>query len=112
MKNKSVLKLGGAAAVLVASFALPGVARADMINANAELGILGTDFSAPVSGAKAPEFDSSQYEKVNTGPLSSTLWAPKRGAQGPMRDESTKQQEMLWKDIESRLGPVGGRNTP
>lgn len=115
MKNKSISKVGGGAAVAaIVSLALLGSAQADqMTGNNSELGIYASDFAKLDPSAKAPEFDSSQYDRVNLGPLSATLWAPKRGAAGPMReDESTHQLRMQWQDVEKSLGPIGGSDTP
>lgn len=115
MKNKSISKVGGVVAVAaVASLAMLGSAQADqMTGNNGELGIYASDFGKLDTSARAPEFDSGQYERVNLGPLSATLWAPKRGAAGPMRDDgSAHEKQMQLQDIQKRLGPVGGSDTP
>lgn len=115
MKNKSMFKLGsGLAVAAVASFAVAGAARADQLASDkAELGVTAINSTIGAShGMRAGDMDYSQYEKVNLGPLSATLWAPKRGAQGPMRDDMASEQQTPWRDIQSRLGPIGGVNTP
>lgn len=114
MNKKSIFKLGGGAAVAaIASFAMLGTAGADQLATDrAELGITTISPTSFGPGGKAADIDYSMYDKVNLGPLSATIWAPKRGAQGPMRDEESSQMQMQWRDLQSRLGPIGGVNTP
>jgi hypothetical protein len=115
MNKKSISKLGsGVAVAAIASLAMLSTGHADQLASDkAELGITAINSTIEhSSGGKAADFDYSQYNQVNLGPLSATIWAPKRGAQGPMRDEEASQQQMMWRDIQSRLGPVGGTNTP
>lgn len=115
MNKKSIFKLGsGVAATAIASFAMLGTGHADQSATDrAELGITGINFATlDASGGNAHGMDTNLYDRVNLGPLSSTLWAPKRGAQGPMRDDTASEQQMQWRDIESRLGGIGGSNTP
>jgi hypothetical protein len=114
MRENNIAKLGcGIAISAFATFVTVGAAHADWTNPNVEAGISGPGYFTNLgSGGKSPEFDRSQYSMVNLGPLSATLWALKPGAQGPMRDDEADRIAMQNRDLESRLGPVGGRNTP
>lgn len=114
MKETTISVLGrGIAITAFATFGMVSVAHADWANPYGETGVSGSgyfsNFGSAGSGAMT---DDSQYDKVNLGPLSSSLMAPKRGAQGPMRDDDAKKLEMLTRDLEARLGPIGGRGTP
>lgn len=96
-----------------AACAMAGAAHADWSNPYGEAGISASGyFSNFGSGGKAPEFDASHYDRIQLGSLSSVLWAPKRGAQGPMRDEGSSKMAMQYEDLNRRLGPIGGHNTP
>lgn len=115
MNKKSVSPLAGGIAAAIALLAMPGVASADRMSTDKfEQGVTvinSPDYFGPAS--KAADIDNSMYDRVNLGSLSATLWAPKAGAQGPMRDdEETTRQQMLWRDIDARLGPIGGHNSP
>lgn len=116
MKNSIIGSLGrGIAITTFATLGVVGVAQADWRNNYSEAGISEPGyFSNFGASGMTHEFDQSQYDKVNTGPLSSTLWAPKRGAQGPMRDddEASRMAAQRALEIERSLGPVGGRGTP
>lgn len=114
MKEKIIGRLGrGIALTAVAAFGMASVAHADMAKHYNEGGISTPGyFSSMGSGDSSATFDQTQYDQVNLGPLSSTLWAPKRGAQGPIRGEEPSATTMLNRDIERRLGPIGGRDTP
>jgi len=114
MKEKIISNLGrGIAVTAFATFGMVGVAHADWSSSHNEMGVIEPGHFANLGpGGKSPEFDASQYDKVNLGPLSAVLWAPKPGAQGPMRDDDAKKLEMQARDIDARLGPIGGRNTP
>lgn len=113
MKKQLISNLSrGVAVTAFATFGMVGIAHADSntIYGDAQISAAGLANSVG-SGGKSPEFDSSQYDKVNLGPLSSSLWAPKRGSQGPMRDEEADKLIKQMQDIDTRLGPVGGRNS-
>lgn len=114
MKETTISALGrGIAFTAFATFGMVGVAHADWANSYGETGISGSGyFSSFGSAGQGAMIDESQYDKVNLGPLSASLMAPKRGAQGPMRDDDAKKLEMQMRDIEARLGPIGGRDTP
>lgn len=114
MKETTISALGrGIAFTAFATFGMVGVAHADWANPYGETGISGSGyFSSFGSAGQGAMIDESQYDKVNLGPLSASLMAPKRGAQGPMRDDDAKKLEMQMRDIEARLGPIGGRDTP
>lgn len=114
MNKKSIPQLAGGIAAAIAFFAMPA-AMADQMSSNKlEQGVTAInspDYFGPAS--KAGDVDTSMYQPVNLGSLSASIWTPKAGAQGPMRDdEETAKQQMIWRDIESRLGPIGGHNTP
>jgi len=114
MKETTISALGrGIAITAFATFGMVSVAHADWANPYGETGISGSGyFSNFGSAGQGAMIDDSQYDKVNLGPLSASLMAPKRGAQGPMRDDDAKKLEMQTRDIEARLGPIGGRDTP
>jgi len=95
------------------TFGVANLAHADGANTYNEGGISSLGYFSNLGpGGKSPVFDQSQYDKVNLGPLSASLWAPKRGAQGPMREDDNSKLAMQARDLERQLGPVGGRNTP
>jgi len=119
MKHLSLRKSGCAAAVAALALLAPlSAAQAASPASNPELGIYGNNISAP--GGGTPSIDTSRYDAVNLGPLSASLWTPKRGAQGPLRDDTLDQAAMadrashdaLERDMRMRLGPIGGRDTP
>jgi hypothetical protein len=114
MKKQIISNLSrGVVVTAFATIGMVGVAHAASSTIYGEAQISAAGLANSVgTGGKSPEFDSSQYDKVNLGPLSSSLWAPKRGSQGPMRDEETDKLIKQMQDIDTRLGPVGGRNTP
>ena len=114
MKETTISALGrGIAITAFASLGMASVAHADWANPYGETGISGSGYFSNFGTAGAGAMiDESQYDKVNLGPLSASLLAPKRGAQGPMRDDDAKKLEMQTHDLEARLGPIGGRNTP
>ena len=115
MKGKIIGDLSrGITITAFATLGLVSIAHADWTDNYSASGISTPgNFTHFGPGGQAPEFDQSQYDKVNLGPLSASIWAPKRGAQGPMRDdEASKMAAMQARDIENRLGPIGGRNTP
>jgi hypothetical protein len=113
MTTKTNTKIGYSIAVSVlTAVATIGVAHADWTNAPGEGGISASGyFSNFGTAGKSPEIDHSKYDKVNLGPLSSSISVLKAGAQGPLRDAHADQVAAQLRDIESRLGPVGGRNT-
>lgn len=123
MKHLSLQKSG--CGIAVAAFAAFATALAPLSTAqaasdvsNPELGIYGHNISEP--GGGTPAIDTRRYDAVNLGPLSASLWTPKRGAQGPLRDDTLDQAAMadrashdaLEHDMRVRLGPIGGRDTP
>lgn len=114
MKKQIFAKIGcGVALGAFASLGLIGTAHADWSNPHSETGISSTGyFSNFGPGGKAPEYDQSQYDKVQLGSLSATLYAPKAGSMGPMRDEEASMKAKQDREIQSRLGPIGGRETP
>ncbi|MDP1654012.1 MAG: hypothetical protein Q8L56_14930 [Rhodocyclaceae bacterium] len=114
MKNKTNTTLGYSIAVAaITAIGTIGVAHAGWTDAPGEAGVMNsgyfTDFGA---GGSAPTFDRSMHDKVNLGWLSTELWTPKSGAQGPLRDGGAEALAAQYRDIESRLGTVGGRDTP
>jgi len=114
MKNKTTTTLGYSIAVAaITAIGTMGVAQAGWTDAPGEEGIMSpgyfTDFGA---GGSAPAFDQSLLDKINLGSLDSNLWTPKSGAQGPLRDDGAEALAAHYRDIESRLGPIGGRDTP
>jgi hypothetical protein len=114
MKQQFV-KIGGRLVVTaLACVGIAGVAYADPTDANREGGVLSLAYLAKAgSGGTSATFDQSMYDKINLGPLSSSLWVEKRGARGPLRDdEENRKTIMQTREIERQLGPIGGRNTP
>lgn len=115
MKRNNTSGLGrGSAIAALASLGLISAAQADWSNHYGETGVSGVGyFTNLASGGKSPEFDTSRYDKLNLGSIASTQWVPKRGAQGPVRqDEASAMAERQTRELERQLGPIGGRNTP
>lgn len=115
MKENITLGLGrGTTIAALATFGLVGAAQADWSNHYGETGVSGVGYFTNMgSGGKSPEFDSSRYDQINLGSIASTQWAPKRGAQGPVRqDEASAMADRQARELEKQLGPIGGRNTP
>lgn len=113
MKDRTNSRIGhGIAVALLAAIGTTGAAQAGWTDQAGEGGISTPGyFSNFGSGGRSPEIDMSMYDKVNLGPLSSSVYAPKAGAQGPLRDKDAEVAAAQLRDIEARLGPVGGRNT-
>lgn len=114
MKEKLISTLGrGLAITALATLGAVSTAHAGWNDYYGETGISGSGYFTHLgSGGQSAQFDASQYSAVNLGPLSAALWAPKPGAQGPMRDEHASMKAMQDREIQSRLGPIGGRGTP
>ncbi|HZV53852.1 MAG TPA: hypothetical protein VFF82_02840 [Rhodocyclaceae bacterium] len=114
MRNKTTAKFGYSLAVsILTAIGTIGAAQAGWTDTPGEQGIMAPGyFSNFGNTGKSPVFDKSQYNRVNLGSLSAEIYALKPGAQGPMRDENSEMIAKQWRDIEGRLGPVGGRNTP
>jgi len=110
MKKKLITTLRSRVAIGVfATFGVVGAAHADWTNPYAETGISGTRyFSNFGAGGQLPTFDQSHYDRVNLGPLSASLWAPKRGAQGPMREDAADRMAMgsSWAGAAGRDRPA------
>jgi len=113
MNSKLNASIGhGIAVALFAAIGTAGIAHAGWTDPAGEGGISAPGyFSNFGTGGRSPEMDLRMYDKVNLGPLSSAVYALKPGAQGPMRDEEADAAAARLRDTESRLGPVGGRNT-
>ncbi len=85
---------------------------------------VGTDFgSLAMKAEKSTEFDyaANGYHQLNLSVLGETAWVPSdRGAQGPMRNDSTdpaieaarERSASLQHDMDMRIWPIGGPNTP
>jgi len=114
MQEKSLTKSGpGIIALALAALVPAGVAHAAWTDTPGESGISATGyFSNFGTGANSPEINMALYDKVNLGPLSATVLVAKPGAQGPMRDDRADMVAAQYRDIEGRLGPVGGNHTP
>jgi hypothetical protein len=77
-----------------------------------------TDFQQLTRNAqKAGEIERSGYEKLNLSAIGETVWVPVvRGAQGPLREGPVDSAvaaklQAAERDLNMRLGPVGGRGT-
>lgn len=113
MKEKLISTLGrGMAITAFAAFGAVSTAQAGWNDHYGETGISSPGYFTQLgSGGQYAQFDSSQHTPINLGGLSATLWAPKPGAQGPMRDEEASMKAMQDREIQSRLGSIGGRGT-
>lgn len=115
MKENITLGLGRAITIAaLAMFGLASAAHADWSSQPGETGISGAGYFTNLgAGGKSPEFDPSHYDHINLGSIASTLWVAKRGAQGSVReDEAGAMAARQARELESQMGPIGGRNTP
>lgn len=102
----------GLTVALMATFGSIGIAQAGWTDPAGEGGISTPGyFSNFGPGSRAQEIDLTMYQKVNLGSVNATIYALKPGAQGPLRDSDAEAAAAHWRDIDARLGPVGGRNT-
>lgn len=114
MKGKFNARIGrGLTAALLVTIGSIGIAHAGWTDPASESGVSTPGyFSNFGPGSASSDIDLSKYEKLNLGSLASTIYVPKPGAQGPLRDSDLAAAASYWHDIDARLGPVGGRNTP
>ena len=104
----------GLVVLAVAALASVGIAQAGELNLSA----IGNHFPDS-GGGTTMSYDMAQYEKLNLSAIGDTIWVARRGAQGPVRadalDGSADAAKAQWaaadRDIQMRLGSVGGRNT-
>jgi hypothetical protein len=112
MNDKSPRKSSpGILALALAALAPIGVAHAGWTDAPGETGFSTPGYFSNFGSGKAPEMDLSMYDKVNLGSSTAAIWAPKPGAQGPIRDEHAEMEAARIRDVEGRLGQVHGPNT-
>lgn len=111
MKKSLTKSSPGIVVLALAALAPVGVAHAGWTEAPGETGFSTPGYFTNFGTGKAPVVDQSMYDTVNLGTLSATAMVAKPGAQGPIRDGSADMAAAQNRDIESRLSPIGGRNT-
>jgi hypothetical protein len=115
--NSKTFPKSGRRAIVAAIAVLAPLALANAAELN--LSAIGNHVQAPTPGAITPSFDRSQYEQLNLSAIGATIWVAKRGAQGPLRsdgrDPASAQDQAQWqaadRELQARLGPVGGNGT-
>ena len=116
MKHATFPKSGRRSVIALLAILAPfSLATAGELNLSA----IGNHFQEPTAGATTPTVDMSRYEKLNLSAIGDTAWVAKRGAEGPRRsdaaDQAALQEKAQWeaanRDLQARLGSVGGNGT-